>query len=320
MKIIKKLSAYIGSYKKSALLSPILVMLEVIMECAIPAIAGTLINELNQSKGNINLGRVAIFCTVLICCALLSLMFGALAGIQCSKASCGFAKNLRTALYNRSQDFSFENIDKFSTSSLVTRLTTDVTNVQQSFMMIIRTAIRSPLMFIFSILMAFIRGGSMALIFVIVIPVFLFFLFHLVQFFRVLFEYQNVKNRIKYEQERGRTEDLLAEQQRKDAETKAQERAAMEAELREKLKAELMASMAAEAKAAETPAEETPTEETPEESETPADADGTNAEVSENPVVEQPVEEQPIVEQPVEEQPEEEEEQSEETPAEEEIV
>ena len=98
---------------------------------------------------------------------------------------------------------------------------------------------------------------------VVVIPVFIFFLFYLVQFFRVLFEYQNVKNRIKYEQERGRTEDLLAEQQRKDAEQKELERAAMEAELREKLKAELMASMAAEAKAAETapPAEETPTEE-----------------------------------------------------------
>lgn len=96
---------------------------------------------------------------------------------------------------------------------------------------------------------------------VVVIPVFIFFLFYLVQFFRVLFEYQNVKNRIKYEQERGRTEDLLAEQQRKDAEQKELERAAMEAELREKLKAELLASMAAESKAAETPAEETPTEE-----------------------------------------------------------
>ena len=174
MKIIKKLSAYIGSYKKSALLSPILVMLEVIMECAIPAIAGTLINELNQSKGNLNLGRVAIYCTILISCALLSLMFGALAGIQCSKASCGFAKNLRNALYNKSQDFSFENIDKFSTSSLVTRLTTDVTNVQQSFMMIIRTAIRAPFMFIFSIVMAFAVGGKMALIFVVIVPVLLF--------------------------------------------------------------------------------------------------------------------------------------------------
>ena len=174
MKIIKKLVKYIGEYKKSAILSPLFVMLEVIMECAIPAIAGTLINELNETKGSIDLTRVAIFCIVLICCALLSLMFGALAGIQCSKASCGFAKNLRAELYNKSQDFSFENIDKFSTSSLVTRLTTDVTNVQQSFMMIIRTAIRSPFMFIFSIIMAFSVGGQMAFIFVIIIPILLF--------------------------------------------------------------------------------------------------------------------------------------------------
>ena len=174
MKLIKQLSKYIGEYKKSAILSPLFVMLEVIMECAIPAIAGTLINELNESKGNINFSRVAIFCAILICCALLSLVFGAVAGIQCSRASCGFAKNLRSALYNKSQDFSFENIDKFSTSSLVTRLTTDVTNVQQSFMMIIRTAIRSPFMFIFSVIMAFTVGGQMAFIFVIIIPILLF--------------------------------------------------------------------------------------------------------------------------------------------------
>ena len=174
MKIIKQLAKYIGEYKKSSILSPLFVMLEVIMECAIPAIAGTLIKELSESKGNVNLTRVSIFCAVLIVCALLSLMFGALAGIQCSRASCGFAKNLRKALYNTSQDFSFENIDKFSTSSLVTRLTTDVTNVQQSFMMIIRTAIRSPFMFIFSVIMAFSVGGKMAFIFVIIIPILLF--------------------------------------------------------------------------------------------------------------------------------------------------
>lgn len=174
MKIIKQLAKYIGEYKKSSILSPLFVMLEVIMECAIPAIAGTLIKELSESKGNVNLTRVSIFCAVLIVCALLSLMFGALAGIQCSRASCGFAKNLREALYNTSQDFSFENIDKFSTSSLVTRLTTDVTNVQQSFMMIIRTAIRSPFMFIFSVIMAFSVGGKMAFIFVIIIPILLF--------------------------------------------------------------------------------------------------------------------------------------------------
>ncbi len=174
MKLLKKLSSFIGEFKKSTILSPLFVMLEVIMECAIPAIAGTLIKELQESGGSIDMGRVAVFCTILIVCALLSLAFGAVAGIHCSIASCGFAKNLRTALYNKSQDFSFENIDKFSSSSLVTRLTTDVTNVQQSFMMIIRTAIRSPFMFIFSIVMAFTVGGKMAFIFVCIVPILMF--------------------------------------------------------------------------------------------------------------------------------------------------
>ena len=177
-KILKRLSKCIGKYKINAILSPIFVMFEVILECAIPAIAGTLINELNIAELNkstsVDVGRVAMYCGILIGCAILSLIFGALAGIQCSKASCGFAKNLRTELYNKSQDFSFENIDKFSSSSLVTRLTTDVTNVQQSFMMIIRTAIRSPFMFIFSIIMAFTVGGYMAFIFVFVVPILLF--------------------------------------------------------------------------------------------------------------------------------------------------
>lgn len=165
------------------------------MECLIPAVAGELITfiqngneklselfllrwliELIQSKfGENNITPVIItVCLILIALAGLSLMFGALAGVHCSRASCGFAKNLRDALFQSSQEFSFENIDKFSTSSLVTRLTTDVTNVQQSFMMIIRTAIRSPFMFIFSIIMAFSVGGKMAWIFVIVVPILLF--------------------------------------------------------------------------------------------------------------------------------------------------
>ena len=172
--MIKRLAKCVGEYKRNAILSPVLVMLEVIMECAIPAIAGTLINELNNSGSSINLARVAIICSILIACALSSLTFGALAGIHCSRASCGFAKNLRAELFNKTQDFSFENIDKFSSSSLVTRLTTDITNVQQSFMMIIRTAIRAPFMFIFSIIMAFTVGGQMAFIFVVVVPILLF--------------------------------------------------------------------------------------------------------------------------------------------------
>lgn len=193
LKSLRQLMSYVGKYKIFAILTPIIVSLEVVMECLIPFFTADLITYVQQDYvvtdniltawfirfvdslfPNTPLAVVGGYCIVLIVMALLSLSFGAFAGITCAKASCGFAKNLRTELFTKTQSFSFENVDKFSTSSLVTRLTTDVTNVQQSFMMIIRTAIRSPLMFIFSILMAFIRGGSMALIFVIVIPILIF--------------------------------------------------------------------------------------------------------------------------------------------------
>ena len=195
LKNFKTLFKYVGEYKVSSILSPLLVLLEVVMECMIPAIAGELITYIEASNGvegasleRITLTRwlinligesrttmvIIVFCTILICFALLSLMFGALAGVHCSRASCGFAKNLRAAMFNKTQEFSFENIDNFSSSSLVTRMTTDVTNVQQSFMMIIRTAVRSPFMFIFSIIMAFSVGGKMAWIFVIVVPILIF--------------------------------------------------------------------------------------------------------------------------------------------------
>ena len=192
-KYIKQLASYVKQYKIFAILTPIIVSLEVVMECLIPFFTADLITYVQQgyvvsdaiiTKWFISfveflipgkpLAVVAGYCILLVLMALCSLTFGATAGITCSKASCGFAKNLRTALFTKTQDFSFENVDKFSTSSLVTRLTTDVTNVQQSFMMIIRTAIRSPLMFIFSIVMSIIRGGAMSLIFVVVIPVLLF--------------------------------------------------------------------------------------------------------------------------------------------------
>lgn len=165
------------------------------MECIIPAIAGELITFIQSGNDKLDslqiirwlivliqdrfgdeskLPVILTVCIILILFAGLSLTFGALAGVHCSRASCGFAKNLRKGMFSKSQDFSFENIDKFSTSSLVTRMTTDVTNVQQSFMMIIRTAVRSPFMFIFSIVMAFAVGGHMAWIFVIVVPILLF--------------------------------------------------------------------------------------------------------------------------------------------------
>ena len=209
LKNVKALAKYVGKYKVNAILSPVFVFFEVIMECLIPAVAGELItfiqngneklDEMFLLRGLITLiqGKFGVdnitpviisVCLILVCLAGFSLMFGAFAGIHCSRASCGFAKNLRSALFKSSQDFSFENIDKFSTSSLVTRLTTDVNNVQQSFMMIIRTAIRSPFMFIFSIIMAFSVGGKMAWIFVIVVPILLFTLIMVARFAMPIFK------------------------------------------------------------------------------------------------------------------------------------
>ena len=113
--------------------------------------------------------EIAMYGLVLVVMATLSLIFGIAAGNACATASCGFAKNVRKDLFYKIQDFSFENIDRFSSSSLVTRLTTDVTNVQMAYMMIVRIAIRAPLMLIFAFVMAFIMGGRMACIFIIVV-------------------------------------------------------------------------------------------------------------------------------------------------------
>ena len=209
-KIIKKLSRFVGEYKKSTLLSPILVAMEVVMECIIPFIASDLILIVQKNYENVKLdflllenetASAAVFGGILIVLAIMSLAFGALAGKHCSIASCGFAKNLRHSLYVSSQEFSFENIDKFSTSSMITRMTTDVNNVQNAFMMLIRTAIRSPFMFIFSIIMAFSLGGSMALIFVVVVPILLFGLFSIIKiampiFKRVFKKYDKLNNSI----------------------------------------------------------------------------------------------------------------------------
>ena len=166
--MIKILAGSIREYKKPSLLTPVLVTGEVVLECIIPFVIA---NLLNQIKAGCSLGVIARYGAVLVVMAALSLAFGALAGAACAKASCGFARNLRKDMFYKIQDYSFENIDKFSVSSLVTRLTTDVTNVQMAYMMIVRTAIRSPLMLIFSFTMAYLMGGKMAAIFLLVIPV-----------------------------------------------------------------------------------------------------------------------------------------------------
>lgn len=172
--MIKKLMGSIREYKKVSILTPVFVALEVAMEVAIPMLMSMLIDygiEANNGAGD--MGYILKMGLVLVACAILSLFFGAMAGRTAAQASAGFAKNLRHDMFYSIQDFSFHNIDKFSSASIVTRLTTDVTNVQNSYQMIIRMAVRSPIMFIFSISMAFSINAEMALIFLCAIPILL---------------------------------------------------------------------------------------------------------------------------------------------------
>ena len=166
--MLKDLMKCVREYKKASLQAPVLVSLEVVMECIIPFIISKLVNEI---KAGCELSVIIRYGVILIVMATLSLIFGIGAGNACSTASCGFAKNIRKDMFYNIQNFSFANIDKFSTSSLVTRLTTDISNVQMAYMMIVRIAIRCPLMLVFAFVMAFIMGGKMAVIFLFVIPV-----------------------------------------------------------------------------------------------------------------------------------------------------
>ena len=169
--MIKKLAKSIREYKKPTLLTLLFIIGEAVIESVIPFITARLVNQIKAGAG---LSFILETGGILVGLAVLSLCCGAIAGYTCSKASAGFARNLRHDVFSKIQVFDFANIDKFSSSSLVTRLTTDITYVQMAFMMIIRTAIRSPLMFIFSVVMAYIMGGKLATMFVIVIPVLLF--------------------------------------------------------------------------------------------------------------------------------------------------
>lgn len=166
--MIKKLARYIKGYKKDSILTPIFVMLEVIMEVLIPFLMADLIDK-GIDGGNIPL--IIKLGVALLIGAFISLFFGALAGKTAATASAGFAKNLRKGMFYNIQDFSFSNVDKFSNSSLITRLTTDVTNVQMSYQMIIRNAARSPLMLIFALTAAFGISSKLSLIFLTMIPV-----------------------------------------------------------------------------------------------------------------------------------------------------
>ena len=154
MNIIRVLKKSIREYKRDSILTPILVAFEALVECIIPLMVANLVNKMQNG-----------------CDLSVILKYGALAGITAANASAGFGKNLRKDLFMAVQNFSFENIDRFSASSLVTRMTTDVTNVQMAYMMIIRTVVRAPLMLIFSLVMGFIMGGPLAFIFLFTIPV-----------------------------------------------------------------------------------------------------------------------------------------------------
>ncbi|MBQ4062437.1 MAG: ABC transporter ATP-binding protein [Christensenellaceae bacterium] len=166
--MLKRLIKSVREYKKPTIITVVLMVVEVIIECFIPFITADLVNDISAGA---ELGSVLKTGALLIALAVVSLCCGGIGGFTSAKASAGFAKNLRSDLFSNIQTFSFENIDKFSSSSLVTRMTTDITNVQISYMMLIRIAVRAPLMLIFSIIMAYIMGGALATSFVVIIPV-----------------------------------------------------------------------------------------------------------------------------------------------------
>ncbi|MBE6777695.1 MAG: ABC transporter ATP-binding protein [Ruminococcaceae bacterium] len=174
--MIKTLAKSIRENKLPSILTLIFIMGEVLIEAVIPFLTADMVNSLTESESNPELIMSTVLKTggMLVALALLSLACGGIAAITCAKASAGFAKNLRRDMFCRIQRFSFSNIDKFSSTSLVTRLTTDITHVQMSYMMIIRTAIRSPMLLIFSVVMAYTMGGALATSFVVVIPVLIF--------------------------------------------------------------------------------------------------------------------------------------------------
>ncbi len=163
----KLLLSCVREYKLPTILTLLFIVGEAIIETYIPFITVDLVNSI---KDGVQMESVIRTGVLLVIMAVLSLSCGGIAGFTCAKASAGFAKNLRHDVFRRIQTYSFENVDKFSSTSLVTRMTTDVTNVQMSFMMLIRTAVRSPLMFIFSIIMAYRMGGALATTFVVVVP------------------------------------------------------------------------------------------------------------------------------------------------------
>jgi len=182
--IMRNLMKSIRDYKPYTIATPLLVLGEVACEMTIPFVTANLIDTI---KVGATVEELLPTSGLLVLLAIVSLVFGAAAGITCSHASCGFAKNLRHDLFYKIQTFSFANIDDFSSSSLVTRLTTDITNVQQAFMMMIRIAVRSPLVLVFAFVMAFAMGGSVAMVYLVIIPILGFGLFYIIHLVRPIF-------------------------------------------------------------------------------------------------------------------------------------
>ena len=178
VQIMRRLTKCIRQYKGATIATPLLVLGEVVFEIMIPLRTAQLIDSI---KAGAELSEILSAGGVLALMAIVSLAFGAAAGLTCAKASCGFAKNLRRDMFHNIQTFSFAVIDRFSSSSLVTRLTTDVQNVQMAYMMLIRTAIRSPFMLVLAFIAAYTMAGWLAIIFVIVIPVLAIALFAVIR-------------------------------------------------------------------------------------------------------------------------------------------
>ena len=183
--MVRKLLKSVREYKKHSILAPIFVIFEVIMEVVIPLLMANLI-DFGIDDGNLE--YIVKMGVVLVVFALISLIFGILSGRSAAIASAGFAKNLRKDMYYKVQNFSFSNIDKFSTASIVTRLTTDVTNVQNAYMMIIRVAVRAPIMLICALVLAFNVNSSMALIFLCIVPILAVGLFFIMSKAHPIFE------------------------------------------------------------------------------------------------------------------------------------
>ena len=202
--MIKKILKSVREYKTASILTPIFITVEVILEVLIPILMTKIIDDgINEGRMDV----ILIIGGILVVMSIFSLLFGWLSSRYGSIASSGFAKNLRHDMYYKIQDYSFSNIEKFSSSSLVTRLTTDVNNIQMMYQMLIRIAIRTPLMFLFSLFMVYTIHPTLALIFLIIAPILGFFLFwisnHAHPMFEKVFKTYDVLNNRVQENVRG---------------------------------------------------------------------------------------------------------------------